>query len=94
MDEMVCQVSPGWTAFTAAVVWMVCLDLTECPGTPVYPVLMVGMVIREFKATEDRLDLRESVVCLGLVGGRERKECCIFFFTTSPVVLRTTLKRQ
>ena len=67
---------------------MVSLDLTVCPGTPVFPVLTVGMVIREYKATEDRLDLRESVVCLGLVGGRERKECCIFFLTTSPVVLK------
>ena len=87
MDETVCQESPGWTVFTAAVAWMVSLDLTECPGTPVYPVLTVGMVIREYKATEDRLDLRESVVCLGLVGGRERKECCIFFFTNKELRL-------
>ena len=69
MDETVCQVSLGWTVFTAAVDWM---DLTECLGPPEYPVLTVGTEIREYKATEDRLDLRESVVCPGLVVGRER----------------------
>ena len=88
MDEMVCQESQGLTEFMAAVVWMVCLDLTECPGTPAYPVPTVGMVTREYKANEDRLDLRESVVCLGPVGGRERKECCIFFFTQVPAPSR------
>ena len=79
MDETDCQGSPDWTVFTAAVAWMVCPDLTECPATPGYPALTGGTVTREYRATEDRLDLRESVVCLGPVGGRAREECCIFF---------------
>ena len=69
MDETVCQVSLGWTVFTAAAEWT---DWTECLGLPEYLVLTVGTEIREYKDPEDRLDLRESVVCPGLVGGRER----------------------